>query len=39
VKWNRVYALFVARNLEFMRDRSALAWSLLLPIMIIIVFA
>jgi ABC-2 type transport system permease protein len=39
VKWNRVYALFVARNLEFMRDRSALAWSLLLPILIIFVFA
>jgi ABC-2 type transport system permease protein len=39
VKWNRVYALFVARNLEFVRDRSALAWSLLLPILIIFVFA
>jgi len=36
---NRVYALFVARNLEFVRDRSALAWSLLLPILIIFVFA
>jgi len=39
VKWNRVYALFVARNLEFMRDRSALAWNLLLPILIVVVFA
>ena len=39
MKWNRVYALFVARNLEFVRDRSALAWSLLLPILIIFVFA
>jgi len=39
VKWNRVYALFVARNLEFMRDRAALAWSVLLPILIIFVFA
>ena len=37
--WNRIYALFVARNLEFFRDRSALAWSVLLPIMIIFVFA
>jgi len=37
--WNRIYALFVARNLEFIRDRSALAWSLLLPILIIFVFA
>jgi len=37
--WNRIYALFVARNLEFVRDRSALAWNLLLPILIIFVFA
>ncbi len=37
--WNRIYALFVARNLEFFRDRSALAWSILLPILIIFVFA
>ena len=37
--WNRIYALFVARNLEFFRDRSALAWSLLLPVLIIFVFA
>ena len=37
--WNRIYALFVARNTEFFRDRSALAWSLLLPVLIIIVFA
>jgi ABC-2 type transport system permease protein len=39
MKWNRIYALFVARNIEFVRDRSALAWSLLLPILIIFVFA
>ena len=37
--WNRIYALFVARNLEFFRDRAALAWSVLLPILIIFVFA
>ena len=37
--WNRIYALFVARNLEFFRDRSALAWSVLLPVLIIFVFA
>jgi len=37
--WNRIYALFVARNLEFFRDRSSLAWNLLLPIAIIFVFA
>jgi ABC-type multidrug transport system permease subunit len=39
VNWKRVYALFVARNLEFVRDRSALAWNLLLPVLIIFVFA
>jgi ABC-type polysaccharide/polyol phosphate export permease len=37
--WNRIYALFVARNLEFFRDRAALAWSVLLPVLIIFVFA
>ena len=37
--WKRIYALFVARNLEFFRDRSALAWSVLLPVLIIFVFA
>jgi len=37
--WNRIYALFVARNIEFIRDRSALAWSILLPVLIIFVFA
>ncbi len=36
--WNRVYALFVARNTEFYRDRSALAWSVLMPVLIIIGF-
>jgi len=39
VKWSRIYALFVARNLEFVRDRSSLAWNLLLPVLIIICFA
>ena len=39
MKWRRIYALFVARNLEFIRDRSALAWTLLLPVLIIFVFA
>ncbi len=37
--WNRIYALLVARNIEFFRDRSALAWSVLLPVLIIFVFA
>ena len=37
--WNRIYALFVARNTEFIRDRSALAWSVLLPVLLIFGFA
>ncbi|MCH7882297.1 MAG: ABC transporter permease, partial [Proteobacteria bacterium] len=37
--WTRIYALFVARNTEFFRDRSALAWSVLLTILIVFVFA
>ncbi len=37
--WNRIYALFVARNTEFFRDRSALTWSVLMPVLIIIGFA
>jgi len=37
--WNRIYALFVARNTEFFRDRTALAWSVLLPVLIIFGFA
>ncbi|MFV2031638.1 MAG: ABC transporter permease [Gammaproteobacteria bacterium] len=37
--WTRIYALFVARNTEFFRDRAALAWSVLLPVLIVFVFA
>jgi ABC-2 type transport system permease protein len=37
--WNRIYALFVARNTEFFRDRAALSWSVLLPVLIIFGFA
>jgi len=35
----RIYAIFVARNLEFFRDRAALSWSIMFPIMIIFGFA
>ena len=28
----RIYAIFVSRNREFVRDRSSLAWNLLLPV-------
>ena len=37
--WNRIYALFVARNLEFFRDRSSLGWNILFPVLVIFVFA
>ena len=29
---SRIYAIFVSRNREFFRDRSSLAWNLLLPV-------
>src|SRR5690606_31881773 len=28
----RVYAIFRARNLEFVRDRSSLSWNIILPV-------
>ena len=30
--FKRIYAIFVSRNREFVRDRSSLAWNLLLPV-------
>lgn len=35
----RIWTLFKARNLEFLRDRSALAWSIIFPVMIIVGFS
>lgn len=35
----RVFALFHARNREFMRDRAALMWNLALPFFVIVGFA
>lgn len=31
----RIYAVFRARNLEFLRDRGTMAWNLLLPVMLV----
>jgi ABC-type transport system involved in cytochrome c biogenesis permease component len=31
----RIYAIFVGRNREFVRDRSSLAWNLLLPVALV----
>ncbi|KRT55914.1 ABC transporter permease [endosymbiont of Ridgeia piscesae] len=35
----RLFAIFVARNNEFLRDRTAMAWNILLPVFIVIGFA
>jgi ABC-type multidrug transport system permease subunit len=32
--WKRIYAIFQARNREFLRDRGTLAWNLVLPIVL-----
>ncbi len=39
MKMKRFYAVFVARNREFTRDTSALAWNILLPVLIVAGFA
>jgi len=31
----RILAMLHARNLEFLRDRAALAWNLILPVMLV----
>ncbi|MDH5326689.1 MAG: ABC transporter permease [Gammaproteobacteria bacterium] len=35
----RFNAVFIARNLEFYRDRSALAWNILFPVLLVFGFA
>ena len=35
----RFHALLVARNREFLRDRIALSWNIVLPVLIVIGFA
>ena len=30
----RIYAIFMARNLEFLRDRGTLAWNIVLPVVL-----
>jgi len=36
---NRIIAILAARNKEFIRDRSALAWSFMLPIFLLVGFS
>ncbi|MEM7430707.1 MAG: ABC transporter permease [Pseudomonadota bacterium] len=31
---NRIYAIFKARNIEFLRDRSSLSWNIALPVLL-----
>ena len=33
---NRIYAIFRARNLEFVRDRGTMAWNFILPVMLML---
>jgi len=35
MSFKRLWAMFVARNLEFFRDRSALGWNFLFPFLIV----
>ncbi|MBL1276159.1 MAG: ABC transporter permease [Ectothiorhodospiraceae bacterium] len=35
MSWQRFYAVFVARNREFIRDHAALAWNILFPVLIV----
>lgn len=37
--FKRIIAIFKARNIEFMRDRSAMAWSFVLPIFLLVGFS
>lgn len=39
MRWQRFKSVLKARDREFIRDRSALAWNILFPLMIIIGFA
>ncbi len=39
VFFTRFYAILKARNLEFFRDRSSLAWSVIFPVLLLIGFA
>jgi ABC-type multidrug transport system permease subunit len=39
MRFRRVWAMFMARNLEFFRDRSAFGWNFLFPFLLIVGFA
>jgi len=37
--WKRFYAILKARNTEFVRDRTALGWNIILPVLLVAGFA
>ena len=39
MNFKRFYAVFVARNIEFVRDRGAMAWGFIFPLFMILGFA
>jgi ABC-type multidrug transport system permease subunit len=39
MNWRRFSGVLVARNLEFLRDTSSLAWNILFPVLIVVGFA
>ena len=39
MRFRRFTAALTARNREFLRDRTAISWNILLPVMIVIGFA
>jgi len=39
LSWQRVRAIFMARNREFYRDTAGLIWNILMPVLMIVAFA
>ena len=39
MKFRHFFAVFSARNREFLRDRTALAWNIILPVLLVVGFA
>jgi ABC-2 type transport system permease protein len=39
MRFRRFLAIFLARNHEFLRDRAAMSWNIVLPVLIVMVFA
>ena len=37
--WRRIFAVFIARNREFYRDRAGLGWNIFMPILMVLGFA